>query len=266
MILLRSINIDLDHEVDRFPFNIPIIKSFSGLSFQSPVTILVGENGSGKSTFLEGLVSSIGLPAVGGESLEDDKSLIHVKILARHMKLIWNINKHKGFFLRAEDFFNFTKRISTIRVEMEQRLKEIDYEYEGRSKLAYMKARTPYVASIYEIESKYGENLDANSHGESFIKLFESRLVPEGLYILDEPEAPLSPLRQLSLISMIKEMVNKGCQFIIATHSPILMAIPDADILSFDEIPIKKVEYNELEHVRLTRDFLNNPESFLRHL
>lgn len=266
MISLRKIDLKDFNKSDRFPFNIPVLKQFNSLQFKSSVTILVGENGSGKSTFLEALASSVGLPAIGGESLEDDASLVHVRELADSLKLTWNINKHRGFFLRAEDFFNFTKRISKLKAGMKERLKEIDDEYSGRSMLAYMKARSPYLGSIGELEDKYGEDLDANSHGESFLKLFQSRFVPEGLYILDEPEAPLSPLRQLSLISMIMEMVRKGSQFIIATHSPILMAIPNAEIISFDEIPIKKVEYDDLEHVKLTRDFLNNPNNFLRHL
>ena len=101
----------------------------------------------------------------------------------------------------------------------------------------------------------------------TFLKFFEARFVPRGLYMLDEPEAPLSPLRQLSLLSMLKEMVEaKEAQFIIATHSPILMAFPDAAIMSFDDYPVRPVAYEDVEHVSLTRDFLNRPEQFLRHL
>jgi predicted ATPase len=105
------------------------------------------------------------------------------------------------------------------------------------------------------LTSRYGENLDANSHGEGFMKLFESRLMPNGLYLLDEPEAALSPIANSALLSMIKQMIGQGCQFIVATHSPILMAFPDASILSFDTQPIAEVAYDELEHVRLTRAF-----------
>ncbi len=113
---------------------------------------------------------------------------------------------------------------------------------------------------------RYGEDLDANSHGESFLKLFRSRFVPAGLYLLDEPEAPLSPQRQLALLSMLKEMVAEQAQFIIATHSPILMAYPEAQILSFASHPVSEVSSENVEHVSLTRAFLNNPNSFLRHL
>jgi predicted ATPase len=116
------------------------------------------------------------------------------------------------------------------------------------------------------LTTRYGEDADARSHGESFLNLFQSRFVPGGLYLLDEPEAPLSPQRQLALLSMLKEMTAQDSQFVIATHSPILMALPGADILSFDHAPPRRLPYEKVEHVSLTRDFLNNPEAFLRHL
>ena len=119
---------------------------------------------------------------------------------------------------------------------------------------------------LESMQSRYGEGLDTQSHGESFLALFQARFVPGGLYLLDEPEAPLSPLRQLALLSAIKEMVGQDAQFIIATHSPILMAYPGAVILSFDQTPIGAVSYQSLEHVNLMRDFLNDPQAYLRHL
>ena len=116
------------------------------------------------------------------------------------------------------------------------------------------------------LAEKYGAEPDAKSHGESFLDLFETRIRPGGFYLLDEPETPLSPLRQLTFLSILKEMVAQECQFIIATHSPILMAFPDATILDFGQTPLQKVEYDSVEHVALTKDFLNNPEAFLRRL
>jgi predicted ATPase len=113
---------------------------------------------------------------------------------------------------------------------------------------------------------KYGEDPDARSHGETFLNLLEQRLVVEGLYFLDEPEAPLSPLRQLSLISLLKQVVADGSQLVICTHSPILMAFPGAEILLFDGDQLTPTPYDELDHVRLTRAFLNDPESYLRRL
>ena len=116
------------------------------------------------------------------------------------------------------------------------------------------------------MEKRYGEDLDANSHGQAFFQLFRSRFVPAGLYLLDEPETPLSPLSQLALLSMLKDMVAQDAQFIIATHSPILLALPGARILDFDAQPIRWTAYEDLEHVRLTREFLADPERFLRRL
>jgi predicted ATPase len=119
---------------------------------------------------------------------------------------------------------------------------------------------------LADIERRYGIDLDANSHGQSFLRVFESRFVPGGLYLLDEPEAPLSPQSQLALMMMMMRMVAEDAQFVIATHSPILLAYPGARIYSCDQLPIAEVQYGDLEHVTLTRDFLNDPERFLRHL
>jgi len=153
-----------------------------------------------------------------------------------------------------------------MRVEMLRRLAEIDTEYVDRSPKARSGAMLPFRASLHEMEARYGVNLDANSHGQSFFRLFQSRFVPGGLYLLDEPEAPLSPQSQLGLIAMLGDMVRQRAQFIIATHSPILLAFPGARIFSFDETPVRRVSYGELEHVALTREFLADPERFLRRL
>jgi predicted ATPase len=153
-----------------------------------------------------------------------------------------------------------------MRADFLVRLAEIDVEYQDRSAYAKGFATLPIRRSLAEMEERYGINLDANSHGQSFLKLFASRFVPGGLYLLDEPEAPLSPQSQLALIAMIVDMIAQGGQFIIATHSPILLAFPNALIYSCDRAPIESVRFEELDHVVLTRDFLNDPMKFLRHL
>jgi predicted ATPase len=168
--------------------------------------------------------------------------------------------------MRAEDFFGYARRISQLRDELEQRLAHIDEEYAGRSETARVYARMPYASEIADMRRYYGEGLDARSHGESYLAFFRARFVPEGLYLLDEPEAPLSPLRQLSFLVMLRSMVEQRGQFIIATHSPIIMAFPGAAILCCDGGEIHEVAYGELEHVTLTRDFLQAPEQYLRHL
>ena len=127
-------------------------------------------------------------------------------------------------------------------------------------------AMGPASSSLGEMERRYGIDLDANSHGQSFLKLFQARFVPGGLYLLDEPEAPLSPQSQLALLAMIGEMVAQDAQFIIATHSPMLLAFPNARIYSFDATPVQAVAYEDLDHVRVTRDFLNAPERYLKQI
>lgn len=251
---------------DAFPFSVPAIRSLPELTFHAPVTFLVGENGSGKSTLLEAIAAAAGLPAVGSESVEHDATLEAQRVLGRAVKLAWHDRTRRGFFLRAEDFFGFAKRLSQLRAEMLARIDEVEDEYAERSAHAKQLAAGPARASLADMERRYGVDLDANSHGQSFLRVFQSRLVPGGLFLLDEPEAPLSPQSQLALIAMMLEMVAQDAQFVVATHSPILLAFPGARIWSFDETPVAEVGYEELEHVRLTRNFLNDPQAFLRHL
>jgi predicted ATPase len=263
---LRSVSQRAGAPSDRFPFSVPVIRELTTLSFTSQVTFFVGENGSGKSTLLEAIAAAARLPAVGSADLTDDATLKLQRELAGVLRLTWNRMTSRGFFLRAEDFFGFAKRLSAMKLELRQRMAELETEYADRSAWAKGLAMGPMASSIAALERRYGVDLDANSHGQSFLKIFQSRFVPGGLYLLDEPEAPLSPQSQLALIVMMQEMVAQDAQFIVATHSPILLAFPGATIVSFDHVPAEVVEYESLEHVRLTRDFLNAPERFLRAL
>lgn len=248
------------------PFQIPVIRTLSTLEFPTPVTMFVGENGSGKSTLLEAIAVAANAIAVGDADLFDDASLSPANILGAQLKLTWKQRTHKGFFLRAEDFINFARRVEKLRVEAQKELEDIDDRMAHRSEYAKQLARLPHLRTRGEIESLYERDLEAFSHGESFFELFKSRIQPNGLYLFDEPEAPLSPTKQLALMMLLQEMVRQNCQFIIATHSPMLMALPGATLYSFDNPPIRSVRYDELEHVQLMRDFLNHPEQFLRHL
>ena len=253
-------------DVESFPFDLEIVRSLREIQFTSPVSFFVGENGSGKSTILEGIACAVESITVGTESVRTDKALAPIRKLARYFRLAWHKQTRNGFFLRAEDFFGYAKSMRRMREELEQNLNAVDQEYKGRSKYAADLARMPYRNELAAIKNRYGKDIDNYSHGESFLTLFQSRFVPDGLYLLDEPEAALSPNRQLTFISALMEMVEKNSQFIIATHSPLILALPGAAIFHFNDGQIQQVKYNELEHVNLTRDFLNNPESFLRHL
>ena len=256
----------LEGQDERFPFNVPVIRSLTELSVDAAVTFFVGENGSGKSTILEAIAAAAKLPTVGSLAVGDDRTLAPQRELAGALRLVWRSRTRRGFFLRAEDFFGFTKSITKLREELLDRLQELDSEYADRSAYAKGLAQGPVRASLADMERRYGIDLDANSHGQSFLRLFADRFVPGGLYLLDEPEAPLSPQSQLALIAMISDMLARDAQFLIATHSPILLAFPGARIYSCDRVPVEQVPFAELDHVMLTRDFLNDPAKYLRHL
>lgn len=264
MVQLESIGLKSSStSSDQYPFNLPLIANFQAIEFHSPITFFVGENGSGKSTLLEAIGAGLDLPAIGGDDLRQDATLENARALGKRLKFSWRKKSHRGFFLRAEDFFNFARRMNGMQKDLEAMAESFEKEYTGH---ALGLAKAAVLSQRRALIERYGENLDANSHGESFLKLFQSRFVPGGIYLMDEPEAPLSPQRQLSLLSMFKEMVAENAQFIIATHSPILMAYPDAKILSFDHHPVREIDYDDVEHVSLTRAFLNNPQSYLRRL
>ena len=249
-----------------FPFSVPAVRTLPTLALSPAVTLFVGENGSGKSTVLEAIAAAAGLPTVGAAESGADETLAAQRRLARCLQLTWTKRTHKGFFLRAEDFFGFQKRLIQEQREMRGRLAEVEATYQDRSPLAKTLAQGPAAASLADIAHRYGEHPDARSHGEAFLDLFAGRFVPGGLYLLDEPEAALSPQSQLGLLAMLLTMVKREAQFLIATHSPMLLAFPSAVIYSFDRTPVAAAAYEDLDHVRLTRDFLSHPEQFLRRL
>ncbi len=267
MIHLRSVAFNSVRSLpNRFPYNVPAIQSLDEVAFDAPITFFVGENGSGKSTLLEAIACAANLPTIGGEQVAEDKTLSELRKLSKALSWTWSKRTHRGFYMRSEDFFGFSKRMASIKEDLEYELEQVEEEYEGRSFFAKQQARMAYANELQGIRQSYGEGLDAQSHGESYLKLFQARFVPDGLYLMDEPEAPLSPTRQLTLLTTLKNLTEQNAQFIIATHSPILLAYPGATIYSFDDGQIRATEYESLEHVTVTRDFLNNPEAFLQHL
>ena len=224
----------------KYPFSLDAVKNLGKLEFHPSVTFIVGENGSGKSTILEAIATSYGFNPEGGTknfnfSTEDTHSPLHGCIrLAKGIK-----SPEDGFFLRAESFYNLATNID-----------ELD--------------RGPGSGPPI-IDSYGGVSLHSQSHGESFFAVFMNRFSGNGIYILDEPEAALSPSRQLAMISRLHELVNDGAQFIIATHSPIIMAYPNSLIYEIDN-GIRMVDYRQTEHYQVTREFLNNTDKMLKIL
>ena len=238
---LREVNLKVKPDnLDEFPFSIPSLHEGNlHLEFAAPVTFFVGENGSGKSTVMEAIAVGCGFNPSGGSrnNVYDYKPT--ESSLANQLRLSWNYKMTQGFFLRAESFFNFATHLDDLR--------------DG-----------PGGGNAYE--SYGGQSLHQKSHGESFMALFQSRF-GQGIYLLDEPEAALSPKRQLAFLARLHELVKAGqTQFIIATHSPILLSYPGAKIHLFDENGISTVAYEETEHFKVTKDFLNAHESFYKYL
>ncbi|MBU3178200.1 AAA family ATPase [Clostridium estertheticum] len=225
-----------------YPFCLPTIKNLSSLDFHPKVTFIVGENGSGKSTILEAIAIACGFNPEGGTINFNFSSMNTHSELYKYIKLVKGVKKPKnGFFLRAESFYNLASNIDEL-----DRVDGVD----GGPKL---------------VSSYGGQSLHKQSHGESFFAVFMNRFGGNGLYILDEPEAALSPSRQMSMLTRIHELVNMGSQFIISTHSPIIMAYPESTIYEIKD-KMEVVRYEETENYQITKNFINNRDKMLRIL
>jgi predicted ATPase len=237
------------------PFTVPAIRTLATLDLRVGVTFFVGENGSGKSTLLEGIAAAAELATLGSSEVAFDDTLVPARRLAAALRLAWAPRSRQGFFLRAEDFFGYPKAQARIDARF------------GREKTE--KPGEPVVSpngSSHPDELLAGMlvgHYDSRSHGESFMDVFTTRVRPRGLYLLDEPEAPLSPRKQIELVKLMASAAANGAQFVVATHSPILLACPGARIFSFDQTPIAEIAYDEIDHVAVTRSFLNDPRRFL---
>ena len=261
--LLTSLTLEGESLPDDYPFTVPCIQALSKLAFDAPVTIFVGENGSGKSTLLEAIACGMKCPAIGSSDLSRDPMLEDARRLAKHLRLSRSTNPKVKLFFRAEDAIGFTRRMKENIGELDELKNEFDENLSGYGRDLSVGAMEGQKAGI---TSRYGENPDALSHGEWFVNILRERIHSKGLYLLDEPETPLSPIHQLSLLSIIKEAVSLGAQFLIATHSPILMAFEGATIYNTDNTTITQTAWEDVELVSLMRAFLADPSSFLRHL
>lgn len=223
-----------DINPSEYPFNISCIRNFRKLVFHPKVTYLTGENGMGKSTLLEALAVSLGFNAEGGSRNFNFSSQPTHSILHNYLKISKGIHKIKdGFFLRGESFYNVASEID-----------ELDKE-PGGGRI---------------IDSYGGKSLHEQSHGESFWALFMHRFGGSGLYILDEPESALSVTRQMAMLARMHTLINQRSQFIVATHSPIVLAYPDATIYQMTAEGIHQIKYKETDNYRLYKGFLDNPE------
>jgi len=244
---------------DEFPWTLPLIKNFEELTFEQPISLFVGDNGSGKSTILEAIAAYSEVPLAGSYRLEEDESLAAASALADYMSIRFNEKTHRGFFVRAEDFIGFARNIKNEVKALDAEIQEVKDTFTGGDiNLTIGAIEGEKMALI----SRYTKDLEAMSHGEGFIKFFTSRITGKGLYLIDEPEAALSPTRLLSLLSLILEKVKKtGSHFIIATHSPIIMSVPQSEVFYFEDGQVNKVPFQETIHYKLTKSILDEPEN-----
>lgn len=228
-------------DFDKYPFALDVIRQLDSIKFHPKVTFIIGENGTGKSTLLEAIAIAYGFNPEGGTKNFQFSTRNSHSELYKYIRLVKGYRRPKdGFFLRAESYFNLGTEIE-----------KLDEEPLGGP----------------PIINSYGKrSLHEQSHGESFSSLMKYRFSGEGFYILDEPEAALSPIRQMAMLTRMHELVNKQSQFIIATHSPIILSYPEADIYEIINGKIYKSSYEETEHFSITRDFLNSPNLFLESL
>ena len=222
---------------DAYPFSLPAIRNLERIAFHPAVTFIVGENGSGKSTLLEAIAVALGFNAEGGTKNFRFGTRVSHSSLNEYVRIAKGVRRPRdGFFLRAESFFNVATEIERL-----------DAGPGG-----------PPIINAYG-----GKSLHEQSHGESFMALMTNRFSADGIYVLDEPEAALSPQRQLEALRRIHDLASDGAQFIIATHSPILMAYPNATIYACSADGLVRVEYAETEHYKVMHDFMKNPSRML---
>ncbi|MEP7252869.1 MAG: AAA family ATPase [Ginsengibacter sp.] len=262
MPFLKSLSINTK-KTNPFPFNVAAVKFAKQINFNNKVTIFIGDNGCGKSTLLETIALNLTLPLIGGH-IQDHAGFEAARALQPYVEIEWRRQVNSGFFFRAEDFSDFINSVENENRKIRDDLRELKGVVDDQI-IKQMSESMNY--SLNRMRKEYGENMQAFSHGEAYLKILQTRIGDKGIYILDEPEAALSPLRQLSLIFFITEVLKtKNTQFIISTHSPMLMGIPEALIYEIKEEGMERVNYRDTDHYRITTTFLNDPNYYLRNL
>ena len=251
-----------EFEKNEYPFNILPIKNTKELDLSSKITIFVGDNGSGKSTLLKAI-------AYYNDSLNVSKNDINssyyseIKELSSKMQITFTVKTRSGFFFSGEEFITYINNLKTIKENLNKDIEEVKREYKDKNDYALKLALGPLKGQLSELNKLYKGELGHKSHGEGFLEFFKARMHRPGIYLLDEPETPLSAINQYQLVVLITDLVRSGSQVIIATHSPIIMALKGAKIYNFTKSNIEETKYEEIESVSFTKHFLNNKDNFL---
>ncbi len=261
MPFIRSFSVKPE-KLQPFPFNIAAVRFAKEIELNT-VNIFAGDNGCGKSTLLEAIAYKINLPLIGGY-IDDTRDFEAARLLQPYIELNWKHDTEKGFFFRAEDFSAFLESIDKERAKLKNQFSSL---FGNVSEEVIEKMIESSNHPLIEMRKKYGEDMLGFSHGEAYLEILQKRIKDKGIYLLDEPEAALSPIKQLALVVFILETIKHNkAQFIIATHSPILMGIPGARLYEITEKSMDETDFRDTEHYRITKTFLDNPESYLRHL
>lgn len=255
-----SINTNKQHS---YPFDIPGIRFAKDLDLSKKINFIVGDNGTGKSTLLEALAFRLQLPHMDGSGY-GKKAFEAAVQLAPFLELEFNIERTVGFFFRAEDFGDYLNSVNRRDAGLHDQLASLDGEVPDH---IIQEMKDSANSQLFHMRKNYGQELNSFSHGEAYLKIMHEKIQKRGIFILDEPEAALSPAKQLSLIYYIVDhLKNNNSQFIIATHSPILMSIPNSTIFEITEDSMQATVLEDIDHYNITKGFLNNPEAYLRHL
>ena len=247
-----------------YPF-LPCFEKTNILDLSQPITIFVGDNGSGKSTLLKAIAYDNQSINVSGQS-QASLTYQDVKKLGPYIECAYEYKTKKGFFFSGEEFMTYIQYLKNTKEILEDDLKRIEKEYRSKSAFSRAQARMAPMGQLSQMNQIYGGELNKKSHGESFLAFFKSRMHQKGLYLLDEPETPLSAENQYQLMVLISDLIENGSKVIIATHSPILMALEKAQIYHFGDDLIEPMRYEDIETVQFMKDFLNHKDLYLSRI
>ncbi len=255
--------IDFQAKDTSFPKRLPFYGNT--IPLQSSVTFFVGDNGSGKSTLLELIAEKLRLIRIYQPKQTYEKLTASLEQALDSFTIAYT-TRPKGVFFGAEDFTSYIHSLEQEKMRANIELERVEREYQHKSAFSKGQARMPYARTLNDIEQLHENDLLRESHGEAYLDFFKSRIRDHNLYLLDEPETPLSIQNQFALMIIIKDAIKRGCQFLIATHSPVLTAFPDAVIYELTDSNIQVRRYDELTFVQTMKDFLNHKDRYLQRL
>lgn len=263
---LRTFRVLEDKEYkNKYPLNLKLFENTDTICFNSPLTIIMGDNGSGKSTLIKLIAEKLNAVKLSNSSNDTVTDRL-IKDAADKIKISMNSIPKKKLLFQGEDFNHYLNQLNGFKEDALTSLNDIETQYDHRSNYSRKLARLPHERSLAEINTLYDSELDRLSHGQSFLEFFSKRISDNGLFIIDEPEAALSMENQLVFLNILSKSIECNSQIIISTHSPIIAAYPDAQILEIKNDEITEVKYEDISSINFLKSFLENKEYYLRYL